>query len=170
MIPLYAYDFDKTLIPYDSFRRYLLHLLPLRPIRIGGLLVMRKMGFISSSRMKAYITKIVNTSPSLQRDAKHFAHSIVYDVQIPAIASKDAKVLLISASPSVYMKYIAEDLSYDLLCSDMNGEHYNELYGEAKALALHTYYPTSEYEYVYAESDNEIDLCWMRDFNEYRII
>ena len=171
MTPLYAYDFDKTLVPYDSFRRYLMHLLRLRPVRAGGLLLLRKLRLISAASLKARITRMVNRSEALQRDAKHFANRVIYDVQLPVAAPKDAKVLLISASPSIYMHHIASSLACSLLCSDfVEGNKYIELYGETKAEALHRHYPSSEYDYAFAASDSESDMCWMKEFKEYKIV
>lgn len=170
MRPLYAYDFDKTLVPYDSFRIYLLHLLKLRPLTISGLLVFRKLKLISSCQLKAYITKMVERSRILQRDAKRFAYRIYYDVQVPIDMPKDAMVLLISASPSIYMKYIAEAATWFLLCSDYVGEKYIEMYGVTKAEALRKQYPATDYDYIYAASDSESDLCWMKEFKQYEIL
>lgn len=171
MTPLYAYDFDKTLVPYDSFRRYLMHMLRLRPVRVGGLLLLRKLRLISGASLKASIARMVNYSEALQRDAKHFANRVIYDVQLPVAAPKEAKVLLISASPAIYMQHIASSLACSLLCSDfVEGYKYMELYGEIKAEALHQHFPSSEYEYAFAASDSESDLCWMKEFKEYKIV
>lgn len=171
MTPLYAYDFDKTLIPYDSFRCYLMHLLRLRPVRVGGLLLLRKLRLISGASLKARITRMVNRSEALQRDARHFANRVIYDVQLPVATLKDAKVLLISASPSIYMQHIASSLACSLLCSDfVKGNKYVEMYGEKKLEALKQQYPKTEYEYVFAASDSESDLCWMKEFKEYKIV
>ena len=171
MTPLYAYDFDKTLIPYDSFRRYLMHLLRLRPVRVGTLLLLRKLRLISGASLKAHITRMVNRSEALQRDVKHFANRVIYDVQLPVATPKDAKVLLISASPSIYMQHIASSLACSLLCSDfVEGNKYVEMYGEKKLEALEQQYPASEYDYAFAASDSESDMCWMQEFKEYKIV
>lgn len=170
MIALYAYDFDKTLVPYDSFRRYLLHLLRLRPVSVGGWLLLRKVRLISSGELKAKVTRMVARSEVLQRDARHFANRVMYDVQMPAAAPNGAKVLLISASPSIYMKHIVEALGWTVLCSDFVGEEYVEMYGDRKKEALEEKYPKTEHDYVYAASDSESDLCWMKEFKQYEII
>ena len=170
MTPLYAYDFDKTLVPYDSFRRYLIHLLWLRPMSVGTMLLLRKLRLISGLALKARITRIVCRSKGLQRDARRFAIRIIYDMQLPTAAPKDAKVLLISASPAIYMKHIAESLGWELMCSDFVGDEYLEMYGENKLKALEEKFPKKAYEYMFAASDSESDLCWMREFKEYKIV
>lgn len=170
MTPLYVYDFDKTLIPYDSFRRYLLHLLRLRPIHIGSLLLLRKMRILSAAGLKERVTRMVDHSASLTRETKHFAQRLIYDVQMPERTTKDGVVLIISASLKVYMRYVAEILQCELLCSDYVDGRYVEMYGETKAFALHQLYPQTEYTYVYALSDSNSDLCWMSEFKQYDII
>lgn len=170
MKELYAYDFDKTLIPYDSFRQYLLHLLMLRPVSIGGLLVLRKMRMISSANIKKYVTKMVERSSRLRLDAKRFANQIVYDVQMPHQATTGEVTLIISASPNVYMRYVAEALGCDLLCSGMREGAYMEMFGDTKKEWLQRLYPQTEYTWMYAKSDSASDLCWMKEFYKYDII
>lgn len=169
MKQLYAYDFDKTLVPYDSYNRYLKHLLLLRPMTIGGLLVLRKMRIISSLKLKQYVTKIVSRSKKLTDDARRFADKVMIDVQIPKIEQRSV-MLIISASPKVYMHYIAEQLDCELICSDYIDNQYVEMYGETKAKYLLQYFPQSEYAYQYAMSDSESDICWMKEFEQFEII
>ena len=170
MKELYAYDFDKTLIPYDTFRRYLLLLLRLRPVRIGTLLLLRKLRILSAAGLKERVTRMVDQSAALTREAKHFAQQLMYDVQMPNRTTKGEVVLIISASPIVYMRYVAEIIGCELLCSDYVDGRYVEMYGTTKAEALHAHYPQTEYTYIYALSDSNSDLCWMKEFKQYDII
>ena len=169
MKQLYAYDFDKTLIPYDSFRRYLWHLMRYRPFNVSYLLLLRKLRIISNVKLKERVTRLVSSSPTLQQDAKLFAESIKKDICWPN-KHNDATILIITASPMVYMKYIVADLPYEILCSDYIEDQYIEMYGHTKASCLHQYYPTSQYIYTYAISDSESDICWMQEFIQYKVI
>lgn len=166
---LYAYDFDKTLVPYDSFRRYLWHLMHNRPFYICYLLVLRKCRIISSKELKEKVTILVESSKCLTEDAKLFANTIKQDICIPKVQENSA-ILLITASPKVYMKYVVEYWDCHMLCSDYIDNEYIEMYGRTKAVFLHRYYPTSKYQYTYALSDSTSDICWMKEFNEYEII
>lgn len=170
MAQLFAYDFDKTLVPYDSFRRYLVHLLWLRPFSVGLLLLLRKMHFITSSNLKWCVTQIVEKSDFLKKDAKHFAERIVYDIHWPQDVQKDGVILIISASPKVYMQYIAELVQCELLCSDYIDNGYVEMYGDSKRKYLHQHYPQLDYEYEYAISDSDSDMPWMKEFKRYEIL
>lgn len=169
MKQLYAYDFDKTLIPYDSFRRYLWHLMRYRPFNVSYLLLLRKLRIISNVKLKEYVTKLVSSSPTLQQDAKLFAESIKQDIYWHN-KHNEGTILIISASPMVYMKYVVDDIPCELLCSDYIDDQYVEMYGKTKAIYLHHYFPISKYNYIYAMSDSESDLCWMKEFNKYEII
>ena len=170
MKTLSAYDFDKTLIPYDSFQRYLLHLLRRRPFSIIGLLLLRKLRIISSRRLKQYVTHIVEQSPFLIKGTKHFAQCMIYDIQWPPKVHQEEVVLIISASPMVYMRYVKEELQCELMCSDFMGEKYVEMFGKAKLENLIQRYPQSEYNYVSAMSDSESDKCWLQEFKQYEIV
>ena len=167
---LFAYDFDKTLVPYDSFRRYLLHLLWLRPVRVGLLLLLRKMHLISSVDLKRRVTKIVEQSEALTKDAKHFAERIINDVHWPQNVCKDGVTLIISASPKVYMQHIADLLQCELLSSDYIDNEYVEMFGETKRKFIHQHYPQLDYVYEDALSDSASDLPWMKEFKRYKII
>lgn len=170
MRQLYAYDFDKTIVSYDTFRRYLLHLFLLRPMSIGRILLLRKIRLISGSDLKERVTKIVEREEVLRQDAQAYANQITHDMHWPVIVPKDAQVLIITASPKVYMQYVAEKLGCDLICSDYKAGIYVEMYGEEKYKSLLLSYPQSEYEYTYAASDSESDICWMREFKQYKLL
>lgn len=170
MKELVAYDFDKTLIPYDSFRRYLLHLLRLSPVRIGALLLLRKVRILSAAQLKERVTRMVDHSAALTRETKHFAQRLIYDLQMPEHTTKCGVALIISASPMVYMRYVAKIIGCELLCSNYMDGRYVEMYGTTKAEALHVHYPQTEYAWAYALSDSESDLCWLKEFKQYEII
>lgn len=169
MKPLIAYDFDKTLLPYDSFRRYLWHLICRRPLRISCWLLLRKLRVISSKELKHRVTDMVESCDSLKTDAKRFANILKKDIHMWN-EDNDTTILIITASPRIYMKYVAEDLKCDVLCSDYFNSVYIEMYGSTKAEYLHKMYPSTEYQYIYAKSDSESDRCWMEEFNKYEIL
>lgn len=169
MKQLIAFDFDKTLIPYDSFRRYLWHLMYINPLIVSCLLLLRKLRIINSRDLKKRITDMVASSTRLTQDAKVFAHELLND--IPTIQHDDnSTILIITASPMIYMKYIAEELKCQLICSDYINDNYVEMYGETKSEYLHLCFPLSSYQYKYATSDSKSDICWMKDFINYELI
>lgn len=170
MKQLYVYDFDKTIVPYDSYNRYLRHLFLLRPITMGILLVLRKMRILSSRVLKQDVTAIVEHSRLLQKDARHFASRLMYDITLLHHNEKDIQIVLLSASPKVYLKYVAEMLQCQLICSDTIDGTYVEMYGEIKKQYLHQRFPRDKYQYTYALSDSQSDMCWMQEFAHYEIL
>lgn len=168
MKKLYVYDFDETLIPYDSFRKYLWHLMRIKPIYVGGLLLLRKVRVMSSRELKKRITDMVLSSSSLQTDAMWFAKNLIADMEHPN-SIPNSEILIITASPMVYMRYLAEELQCTIVGSDYTNSNYVEMYGDEKANYLYEHYPKSEYTYTYAISDSKSDLCWMKDFEKYEL-
>ena len=60
MNELYAYDFDGTLIEYDSFKKYIFFILIKSPIKISWLIFIRLLKCINRSEFKKRIVDIVN--------------------------------------------------------------------------------------------------------------
>lgn len=168
MKKLYAYDFDDTLIPYDSFRRYLWHLMSIKPIYVGCLLLLRKTRLMGSREFKKRITDMVFSSSRLQMDARLFAKNLLADIERPTYLPNSA-ILIITASPMVYMRYLAEEIQCTIVGSDYINGKYVEMYGQAKADYIHEYFPKSEYIYTYAISDSNSDICWMKDFVKFEL-
>ena len=167
MIKLYAYDFDKTLIPYDSFRRYLWYLCKYKPITVLSLILLRKLRLITSCSLKHRITRIVESSSYLTLKTKLFSEELKKDIEWP---ENKSVTLIITASPLVYMKYIVDDSVFKLLCSDSINNNYVEMYGDTKTKYLLSQFPQTEYQYIYACSDSTSDICWMKYFHDYKLI
>ena len=167
MIELYAYDFDKTLIPYDSFRRYLWYLCKYKPITVLSLILLRKLRLLSSCSLKHRITRLVESSSYLTLKTKLFSEELKKDIEWP---ENKGITLIITASPLVYMKYVVENSTYQLLCSDTIDNQYVEMYGETKAEYLQSQFPQIEHQYMFACSDSTSDICWMKYFHNYKLI
>lgn len=167
MIELYAYDFDKTLIPYDSFRRYLWYLCKYKPITVLSLILLRKLRLLTSCSLKQRITRLVDSSYYLTLKTKLFSEELKKDIEWP---ENKGVTLIITASPLVYMKYIVDDSMYQLLCSDTINNNYVEMYSNTKSTFLRKHYPQTKYQYTYAMSDSKSDMCWMKEFEHFEII
>lgn len=167
MIKLYAYDFDKTLIPYDSFRRYLWYLCKYKPITVLSLILLRKLRLLSSCSLKHRITRLVESSSYLTLKTKLFSEELKKDIEWP---ENKGVTLIITASPLVYMKYVVENSTYQLLCSDTIDNQYVEMYGETKVEYLQSQFPQIEHQYMFACSDSTSDICWMKYFHDYKLI
>lgn len=183
MINLYVFDFDKTLIPYDSFKRYLLYLIFRGRIDVGFIVFLRFCRIINSNTFKKWITDSVDKGGHLQKLSYSFSNQLADDICWPSNFLKlfknevnKAYVLVLSASPECYLKLIEKSNKFRMFSSVkivgsnyVNGK-YVEMYGEEKLKYLENYYSLKDYRYKYAISDSESDVCWMKLFNNYEII
>lgn len=168
MKDLRVFDFDKTLIPYDSFNRYLKVLWRKVPIRVGVLLVLRVCRLISTDILKQRVTKIVDEDETLRQFSKDFCEVIARDIIWPEEKRDDA--IIISASPACYMRYLTRIIHVPVYSSDYYEGKYLNLYGEIKQKLIDSNFPKDQYDYLFAISDSESDLIWMKKFKNYRLI
>lgn len=168
MIQLNAYDLDKTLIPYDSFNRFLKELLCINPFFVGWILFLRLLRVYSATAMKQRINDLVESDEKHMQFAQKFAKQVALDVRWPRILQ--GTTLILSASPICYIQYLADELHCEVAASKRIGGHFINMYAEEKLKYLQSYYPVTKYEWYYAASDCESDLCWMTKFKEFEII
>lgn len=170
MKELYVYDFDGTLIEYDSFKKYIFFILLKSPIKISWLIFIRLLKCINRCELKKRIVDIVNHNIKLQNSSKIFAKKISRNLKIDV--NGDNQIVILTASPMCYMKYLSEFL--DFKCTIIGSDYYNdvfiEMYGMTKKEFLLNKYSPEEYMYIYAASDSESDLIWMKLFNKYDLI
>lgn len=170
MIELDVYDFDGTLIPYDSLNRFLRELLRVRPMSIGGILAMRVLRLMSATEMKRRVNSLVVQDEQLMHFARTFAEKVAADVVWPEKAPKDGQILIVSASPMCYMQYMVQILGCEVVGSgEQNGTFVN-MYGEEKLRYLQAHYSAMGYHWRYAASDSASDMCWMEKFETFELI
>lgn len=168
MKQLYAYDFDKTLIPYDSFNRFLKELLHMNIIRVGWILLKRVLRVSSATIMKQQINDLVLSNEKYLLFAKAFAERVANDVRW--VRPQQGITLILSASPMCYMQFLEKILDCKVVASNWRDGQFVNMYGEEKLQYLQTDYPHTQYEWYYAASDSESDLCWMTKFKNFEII
>ena len=174
MIRLYVLDFDDTLIPYDSWGLYLRELLKVCPVRMGFLLLLRELGLLSRTELKRRVTVSVVNRKRLEAFSLRFVQKVAKDIQLPpCLFEEDNKaILILSASPMCYMRYLGDFMAChcDVVGSDFVDGEYIEMHGEKKHLFLKLNYPRDKYQYVFAMSDSDSDLVWMKEFEHYELI
>lgn len=172
MTELYAYDFDKTLIPYDSFKRYIMQLLKRHPMRIGWICLLRCLRILNNADFKCRIVSLVQHSNQENALAQQFMQTIAKDIVWPDNIPADAHLLVITASPMCYMQYLPQYISRqcDVLASTFQDDAFVHLYGSQKMQALQSNYPTTLYTYCFAMSDSSSDVAWMKEFEQYQLL
>ncbi|MBE6312317.1 MAG: hypothetical protein E7076_04110 [Bacteroidales bacterium] len=132
--------------------------------------------------MKELVEKKVGKSERMQRQTSIFVNKIKQDIvwpqslqgKIADFSSKDI-VIVLSASPECYMNKLFLEINSNVVTpvltvgSRFVNERYIEMYGKEKLKYITSTFPTSEYNYMYAVSDSESDLCWMELFLQHEI-
>ena len=171
---LYVLDFDKTMIPYDSWGLFLRKLLLRFPVTVGMWLFMRKLNYINRRELKQRIALLVEKKKRLEEFSYAFMKEVCDDIYWPLEihdGGDDKTVIILSASPMCYLHYLNDFIGSDInvVGSGIYNGVYVEMYGENKMQYLLANYSRSEYSYEYAISDSESDLIWMKNFKRYEI-
>ena len=164
-------DFDDTLLPYDSERYYILNEIKKGNLKIIFYAILRKLRILNHTRFaECLYNEMKNKDLTLFVD-KLFA-DINQDILQQVLSYKDenTELILLSASPSCYIKKIAERLHFKGIGSDYFDNLFIHLYADNKALFIQMNYPKSEYRYKFSISDSKSDLTLLRLFEEYELI
>ncbi|MGE5425223.1 MAG: HAD family hydrolase [Syntrophothermus sp.] len=176
MKDLIVLDFDKTLIPFDSFRKYLLIWLKHFPFFISGLIISRKLRTLSLKEMKESLIIKIRNHKNFNRInvsfAKYLVAKINYNLleEIKKKGGPDTVFLLISASPDEYISLLSEDLGFVAKGSYFDKGFYFHLYKKEKIEFLKNNFPRDEFHYLYAISDSETDREMLGMFQDYSLL
>lgn len=174
---LVVVDFDGTLLPYDSLRKLLFSLLWKYPFEIGLLLVKRRLRLISAAVMKHRVILLLEKKQDSEKFLRHFVELIFSDCsaalleKIKQWQSQHYEVLVLSASPHIYLQYLQEKLDCKIQGSYVleNGELLH-LYGKHKLNFIEAHFPRIHYKYVYAVADHQSDLVLLQEFETFDLI
>jgi len=176
MISLFVFDFDKTLIPFDSFRRYVFHWLKYKPLAIIKFLVFRKLRIYDGAKFKRKIIRSIFKHPKFESINQKFVESLIPHVNFKIISnqieneSKTKIILILSASPDIYISEVANAIELVGKGSHFVNNQFFHLYGTGKIEYLKRYYPKERYRYVYSISDSKSDLDLLKLFESYTLI
>lgn len=158
-----AIDLDKTLIPFDSFRRLLLNEIQRGDFRILSFVILRQLRLISGRRLKKICVD------HLKRNRKkvffeNYACTLIKEINqdVKAIIDKETnqntKNVLVSASPDLYVSILVIKLGWEGCGSKFSesGE-FIHLFGEGKIDYFQENYPPSTFHYNFAISDSSSD-------------
>ena len=179
------FDFDGTLTTEDTFTQFITFATPRVRLVLGYMLLfpcifLYKFGVISASKMRRMIVRIAFWRAN-QADVETLAEAFVKK-RIPALMSVEMmvslerhrqrgdRIVIVSASLSVYLRHWAKQHNVELICSELcvsNGRYTGtyrngDCSGINKVKAIGKLIDLQDYETVYAYGDTEEDMPMLR--------
>ena len=159
-------DLDNTLLPYDSFKKFLIYNMSFNHIgiRVFSLVVLRVFRFIDKKKFKSKITTTFhNKSKHILVD--RFVKTLYSDINVEILkkvnshSDEDTKNILVTASLEIYVKGLAQLLGWDYIASHFDSDNncFIHVYGKEKMVQISKKYPKEDYYYNYAVSDSDSD-------------
>ena len=168
-------DFDKTLIPFDSFKKYISIWIKLYPFRITLILILRKLKFLSSSDLKKIILKLIIKNKKFNIINENFSNYLINNITLKILEevkkeiSNDDILLLLSASPNEYISLVGDKLGLLAKGSYIENNKFIHLHDIGKINFLKLNYPEDKFYYYFALSDSYSDLEMLKLFEKYEI-
>ena len=170
-------DLDKTLLPYDSFRKYILRFLRNKhsAFCILPLVLFRKLRLLNSSAFKRRVIEIGRKVDHYHEKMKNFSDQLFSDVDSSIIekvrnhTDSDTINILCTASPEDYVKHLAELLGWKYIASQLDSEKncFVHMHGQRKIEAIRELFPEDKFRYNFAISDSDEELLMI--FKSYVI-
>lgn len=162
---LIVVDFDKTLIPFDSFKRFIYLWMKEYPVSIFLIVTLQKIRILNAGNFKRLIIQRVTKNRNFTYINNDFSNALFerinIDVQkkIKNELKQNTTVLLLSASPDIYVSNIGNKLGYKAKGSFFDlDQRFVHLFGSLKIEYLKKHYPRERFNYLYAISDSNSDI------------
>ncbi len=167
-------DFDKTLIPFDSFRVYVKKGIKKLNVKVIFYTVIRIFKIITNETFKKKIIKLdVLNTPELKSFEDFLLNSINLKIldKIKQQTTDNTINILCSASPNFYISNIASKLNMIGYGSRfINENDFIHMYGNNKIKFILDHYPKEKYHYNFAVSDSSSDQKLLSLFEESELI
>jgi len=160
-------DLDNTLLPYDSFRKYILIFLRSREIslRMISWVILRKIRVLDLATFKRETIKTARKKCNYEQVMRRFSNRLFADIDNSIIdiltryTDRETINILCTASPEDYVKHLAELLGWKHIASrfDVDSSRFIHMYGEGKTMAIMRLYPRDQFRYNLSISDSGSD-------------
>jgi phosphoserine phosphatase len=173
MILINVIDLDNTLIPYDTLRKYILLKIRKGDLHILVCTLFRKIRIINTSKYSELVFKSVAACDEdflnrfIKEQYANIDFGVLNIVKKHCPANQETINIVCSASPSNYVKPIAELIGCIGIGSEYRYGEYFHMYGNKKKYTILQRFPKDEYLYNFAISDSLSDMDLMLCFNEY---
>jgi len=172
-------DLDNTLIRKDSLKLFVMMFLKRKKtlIPLSLLSLLRLLGFIDPAEFLKRLLILVRKDREYDRLVKDFSDRLFTYIdpdlfnQVLTKTDENTINVLCTASPSDYVKFVAEKLNWHYIASTFakGNSSFTRMYGSAKVDAILTIFPKEMFDYSFAISDNASDLALLRLFDEFLI-
>jgi len=168
-------DLDNTLIPYDSFRVFVINKIRSGNISVIFYTILRKIRFLSLAEYKRRVilsSGFLNDSKTIDKIVDRILQSINPRIMKVAKENTDDNTLniLCSASPDVYVKKVAQQLNWIGYGSYFKNKYFIHLWGHNKLTFIKSNYPVTDYIYNFAISDSKRDLELIKQFKFWLLL
>jgi phosphatidylglycerophosphatase C len=164
-----VYDFDKTIIPYDSTQAFFRFLFRKHPKLI---LHMPKMALAalryglkqtSKTEMKNVMYQVFLKIENLEDEVSHFWKDRIKDIHPWYLNQKREEDVIISASPSFLLEPVCKQLQVHLIASTIDlstGQHIGEnCYGAEKPLRFAKEWSLDDIDAFYSDSYSDTPMA-----------
>ena len=170
-------DLDNTLLPYDSFRKYILIFLRNKQsaLHISPLIILRKLRLLDSSAFKKRVIERGRKVDNYNDKMKEYSNQLFADIDnstietIDSYSDSDTINILCTASPEDYVKHLAELLGWECVASKLDSEqnYFVHMHGQKKVETIKRMYPADRVKYNFAISDSQSDKELLMTFESY---
>ena len=167
-------DLDNTILPYDSFRKYILICLRNKrfTLHILALMILRKLRLLNSSDFKKRVIERGRKVYNYDDKMKEFSNQLFADIDnstietVRSYTDSDTINILCTASPEDYVKHLAELLGWVCVASQLYSEHnyFLHMHGRRKVETIRKLYPEDRFRYNFAISDGLSDKALLNMF------
>jgi hypothetical protein len=177
---LNAIDLDKTLLPYNSWAKFVIIFLGnwhcFFPIIYFSFL--RGIGVLTRGGYQKNLLMVIRKTEGYENTAKTFGEGLYQDVRTHLVHfigenTDEATVNVVcTASPEDYVKYLCDKLGWSYLCStlDQEGTHFIHMFREQKIISIQQRYRADNFEYHLGLSDDRKDLGFLKLFKKYYLV
>ena len=170
-------DLDKTLLPYDSFRKYILIFLRNKQsaLHILPLMILRKLRLLNSATFKKRVIERGRKVDNYNDKMKYFSDQLFVGIDNSIIETvrshTDSETIniLCTASPEDYIKHLAGLLKWKYIASQLDSDknYFVHMHGQRKVEAIRELYPEDRFRYNFAISDSQSDEELLKAFESY---
>lgn len=164
-----VYDFDKTILPYDSTEAFFLHCLRRYPRVLGPALgavplaAGMPLRLVSKTRVKEVFYRFLTRIPDIDAEVARFWDAHIADINAWYLARRRPDDIVSSASPEFLLRPVAERFGFRLMASRVDkhsgwtlGENNH---GEEKVARLRKEYPEVQIAEFYSDSLSDTPLA-----------